>query len=183
MTLMAGLMMILMNLWCYPLMVLWTCVGIVLFPLIFGFGYYGLRMPPDRTMRWIIWLYGRVWLALMSPFVRFRRENLAQLKRGEPGPCLWLIICLFLIPTAWLCYRSTILPLQCGHGRSGCSGIVSSCCWHVTSMLKGTVWDQVSCDSQKAFDQGGAVLFFPEGHRSRDGQLQRFLFRRVQSSH
>ena len=60
-SLMAGLMMLLMNLWCYPLMVLWTGIGMILFPFVFGFGCYVLKMPSDRTMRWIIWV---VWARL-----------------------------------------------------------------------------------------------------------------------
>ncbi len=170
--LMAGLTIV-MNLWCYPLMVVWTCIGIVLFPVAYVVGCFGLQMPADRTMRWIIWLYGRGWLLLMSPFVRFRRENMTHLSRGKP--CLFVVnhlsffdtYCMALLPVYDITFAVRSWPFRMF--------------WYRQFMLlaryldvESNSWDQVSCDSQKAFKQGGAVLFFPEGHRSRDGRLQRF---------
>jgi 1-acyl-sn-glycerol-3-phosphate acyltransferase len=40
--------------------------------------------------------------------------------------------------------------------------------------VEGNSWEETLSNSNSAFASGGAVLFFPEGHRSRDGQLQRF---------
>jgi len=35
-------------------------------------------------------------------------------------------------------------------------------------------WEDIRDSCKRAFSVNGSVLFFPEGHRSRDGQLQRF---------
>ncbi len=171
--LVTGLMTLLMNLWCYPLMVLWTAVGILLFPLAYGVGQVLLRLPSDRVMRWVIWAYGRGWLALMAPFVRFRRENMGHLRRGEP--CLFVVnhlsffdtYCMALLPVYDITFAVRSWPFRMF--------------WYSRFMrlaryldVEGNSWEQTAVESQRAFSQGGAVLFFPEGHRSRDGQLQRF---------
>jgi 1-acyl-sn-glycerol-3-phosphate acyltransferase len=40
--------------------------------------------------------------------------------------------------------------------------------------VEGDSWEQTLNNCRGTFAAGGAVLFFPEGHRSRDGRLQRF---------
>jgi len=168
-----GLMTLLMNLWCYPLMVLWTAIGMLLFPLTYAVGHFLLGLASDRVMRWEIWAYGRGWLILMSPFVRFRRENLKLLRRGEP--CLFVVnhlsffdtYCMALLPVYDITFAVRSWPFRMF--------------WYSRFMrlaryldVEGNSWEQTTVACQRAFSQGGAVLFFPEGHRSRDGQLQRF---------
>ncbi len=65
---------ILMNLWAYPLMILWTAGGILLFPLLFALWKILTGWPADRITRHVIWVYGRGWMAIMSPFVRFSQR-------------------------------------------------------------------------------------------------------------
>ena len=40
--------------------------------------------------------------------------------------------------------------------------------------VEGSCWEETLSNCRRVFSSGGTVLFFPEGHRSRDGQLQRF---------
>jgi len=35
-------------------------------------------------------------------------------------------------------------------------------------------WEETRTAARRIFEKNGFVLFFPEGHRSRDGELQRF---------
>ena len=96
----------------------------------------------------------------MSPFVRFQRENMAQLTRGEP--CLFVVnhlsffdtYCMALLPVYDITFAVRSWPFRMF--------------WYRRFMLmaryldvEGNSWDQVSTESQEAFAQGGAVLFFP----------------------
>ena len=67
---------ILMNLTVLPLMLVWTVLSIILFPALFPVWKITTRWNGGRIMRQMIWLYGRGWLAIMAPFVRFSREGL-----------------------------------------------------------------------------------------------------------
>jgi 1-acyl-sn-glycerol-3-phosphate acyltransferase len=147
--------------------------GFLVFPLIFGFHLLIFHWPADRVVRWLIWMYGRGWLLLMSPFVQFRRENLHQIKIGEP--CLLVVnhlsffdtYCMSLLPVHDITFAVRSWPFKMF--------------WYSGFMrlaryldVEGSSWEETLNNCQSAFSAGGAVLFFPEGHRSRDGELQRF---------
>jgi len=155
------------------MLLLWTLFGILTFPFAFGLCLLFLRQPADRLARWFIWLYGRGWLALMSPFVGFRREQMDRIKADTP--CLFVVnhlsffdtYCMALLPVHDITFAVRSWPFRMF--------------WYSGFMrlaryldVEGSSWDETLCNSNSAFAAGGAVLFFPEGHRSRDGQLQRF---------
>lgn len=168
-----GPLVVLMNLWCYSLLLLWTLVGILLFPFAFGLCLLFLRWSADKVVRWFIWLYGRGWILLMSPFVRFQRE---QMEHIEPAtPYLFVInhlsffdtYCMALLPVHDITFAVRSWPFRMF--------------WYSGFMrlaryldVEGNSWEETLSNCRCAFASGGAVLFFPEGHRSRDGQLQRF---------
>ncbi len=54
-----GPLLLLMNLWCYGSLLLWTLFAILFFPLVFALCLPFLRWSADRLVRWFIWLYGR----------------------------------------------------------------------------------------------------------------------------
>ncbi len=164
---------ILMNIWCYGTLLLWTTFGILVFPFVFALCLLFLRWSADKLARWFIWLYGRGWLILMSPFVRFRREQMDQLEEGKPY--LFVVNHLSFFDT----YCMALLPVH------DVSFAVRSwpfrMFWYSGFMrlaryldVEGSSWDEILSNCRAAFSAGGTVLFFPEGHRSRDGQLQRF---------
>ena len=64
-----------MNIVAYPAIIAWTLAGIIFFP--FGFPLWKVLTgwEGDRIMRHFVWIYGRGWLCIMLPFVRFRREG------------------------------------------------------------------------------------------------------------
>jgi len=166
-------MLALMNLWCYSLLLLWTLLGVLTFPVTFSLCLLLLRWPADRVMRWFIWLYGRGWLLLMSPFVRFRREQMEQIEVGKPY--LFVVnhfsffdtYCMALLPVHDVTFALRSWPFQM---------FWYSCFMRLARYLdvEGSSWEKTLSNCQCAFDAGGTVLFFPEGHRSRDGRLQRF---------
>ncbi len=163
----------LMNLWCYSLLLVWTLLGILVFPIAFSLGLISLRWPADRLARWFIWLYGRGWLVLMSPFVRFRREFPERLHVGKP--CLLVVnhlsffdtYCMALLPVYDITFAVRSWPFRMFwySGFMRLAGYLD---------VEGNAWEQTLINSKRAFASGGTVLFFPEGHRSRNGQLQRF---------
>jgi len=132
-----------------------------------------LRWSSDRVVRWLIWMYGRGWLVLMSPFVQFRRENLDQIRPGEP--CLLVVnhlsffdtYCMSLLPVHDITFAVRSWPFK----MFWYSGFMRMARY---LDVEGSSWDETLCNCRAAFAAGGAVLFFPEGHRSRDGELQRF---------
>ncbi len=164
----------LMNLWAYPLLFLWTAFSsLILFPVAFAAGKLFSSWSTERLVRWFIWVYGRVWLFYMSPFVRFERRGLDHLVRERP----YLLVvnhfsffdtfCMALLPIYNIAFAVRSWPFKM--------------VWYRTFMrlaryldVEGGSWEETLAGSREAFAHGGSVLFFPEGHRSRDGHLQRF---------
>ncbi len=167
------MLVFLMNAVVWPLMVFWTLLGTLLSPLAFLVIRVCTGWQTARTVRVMIWLYGRGWLVLMSPFVRFRRQGLS---RGEiPQPCLFVInhlsffdtYCMGLLPVANIAFAVRSWPFKMF--------------WYSTFMrlaryleVEDLEFAQTSEQAKDVVDNGGSILFFPEGHRSRDGKLQRF---------
>ena len=168
-----GLVKVLMNVWCYTFLLLWTLFGFLLFPFIFCLLLFFLRWSVAQVVRWLIWMYGRGWLLLMSPFVAFRRENLQQIKCGEPS--LLVVNHLSFFDT----YCAALLPVH--DITFAVRSWPFKMFWYSGFMrlaryldVEGNSWQETLRHCQSAFSAGGTVLFFPEGHRSRDGELQRF---------
>lgn len=165
---------VLMNLWAWPLMGLWTLGGTLLSPAVWAVLRLATRWPTARIVRLMIWLYGRGWLLIMSPFVRFRRQNLAP--ANVPHPCIFVInhlsffdtYCMGLLPVANIAFAVRSWPFK-------------KLFWYTAFMrlaryleVEDLEWPQTLAQAQAVTAAGGSILFFPEGHRSRDGQLQRF---------
>jgi len=164
---------LLMNLTVYPLMALWTLLGIAIFPLIFPGWKVVTGWGSDRIMRHLIWLYGRGWLLLMSPFVRFRREGLTV--AGIRPPAILIVnhrsffdtYCMALLPVYDITFAVRAWPFRMF--------------WYGGFMrlaryldVENLSWEECVAAGRRVFAAHGFLLFFPEGHRSRDGRLQRF---------
>jgi len=164
---------ILMNIWCYGMMLFWTLLCIMVFPFVLGLCKIVLRWPVDRLMRWYIWIYGRGWLLLMSPFVHFRREQMQHVKPGQPA--LFVVnhlsffdtYCMGLLPVYDIIFAVRAWPFRMF--------------WYSQFMrlarymnVEDSSWFETMENCKQAFVNSGAVLFFPEGSRSRTGELQRF---------
>ncbi len=167
------LTIVLMNLWAYPLVLFLTVGGALIFPLWFAHGRLFLRWPADRLTRWAIWFYGRCWLLFMRPFISFEREGMELLDKNKPY--LFVInhlsffdtFCMALLPIYNIAFAVRSWPFRM--------------LWYRKFMylaryldVEGGSWDENLASSKVTFAAGGSVLFYPEGHRSRDGYLQRF---------
>jgi len=164
-----------MTMTAYPLMIGWTLLGILLFPLLFAGWYYFTGWPTAKIVRHFIWLYGRGWLLLMRPFVRFRFDGKDVEGRNWQEPAIFVVnhcsffdtYCMGLLPVFDIAFAVRSWPFKMW--------------WYRRFMLlarylnvEDDSWEDISAKGRKVLDAGGNLLFFPEGHRSRDGKLQRF---------
>jgi len=164
---------LLMNATVYPLIVAWTLLGILLFLPIFCLCKVLTGWDAGRITRYIIWLYGRGWIVIMRPFVRFRREGMENIPAA--GPCILVVnhqsffdtYCMAMLPAHDIVFAVRSWPFRMF--------------WYRQFMLLAEYldveshnWDETRMAARKVFDKQGMLLFFPEGHRSRNGELQRF---------
>jgi 1-acyl-sn-glycerol-3-phosphate acyltransferase len=168
-----GFLSCLMTIYAYPMIVLITMLGIFVFPFLFITYKLYTRWRHDRIMRALIWLYGRAWIVMMSPFVRFRREGFDQFTVSPP----YIIVvnhysffdtyCMALLPFHNVAFAVRAWPFKM--------------LWYTPFMrlarylnVEDMRFAGVSAAGAEVLKSGGSVLFFPEGHRSRDGKIQRF---------
>ncbi len=157
----------------YPALIALTVGGILFFP--FGFLIWKVSTGWDgaRIMRHFIWLYGKAWISLMSPFVRFTREASKATHLDEP--CIIVVnhlsffdtYCMGLLPFSNVAFAVRSWPFKMF--------------WYAPFMrlagyldLETIGWEGTLRMSRAILEKGGKILFFPEGHRSRDGRMQRF---------
>ncbi len=167
------LAVILMNLTVYPLLILWTLIGMALFSMAFPIWKTVTRWSSERIARLFIWIYGRVWIALFSPFVRFYRKGFEEAASCQPAILVvnhlsfFDTYCMALLPFHNVAFAIRSWPFRMywytPFMRLANYLDVESLGWRVTALRAGEI-----------LAQGGNVLFFPEGHRSPDGFLGRF---------
>ena len=163
-----------MNLVLYPGMVLWTAMSIILFP----FAYVCMRMvrrqwSTGRITRHLIWIYGRVWIIIIHPFAPVRLDGAVFLSRSQPA---------ILVSN-----HNSFLDIYC-FGAFPCSDVAFAVrawpfrmFWYAPFMRMAEYlnteelgWDGCLDAGKKLFGETTSILFFPEGHRSKEGRLQRF---------
>ncbi len=166
---------LLTSLLAYPLIVLWTLVGILfLFPVFFPLLWLSGGRSAPRAMRRLVWIYGRGWLALMSPFVRFSREGVERLDGRRGRPWSSSTTSPSSTPSSWPCCPSSTSPSPSAPGPSRCPGTAAFMRLAGYLDVEALTGRRSLAAARRIFDGGGLFLFFPEGHRSRDGRLHRF---------
>ncbi|MBT8364241.1 MAG: 1-acyl-sn-glycerol-3-phosphate acyltransferase [Deltaproteobacteria bacterium] len=163
----------LMNLTVFPLILLWTALGIFLVPVGFVIWKITTRWDADKIMRQFVWIYGRGWLLIMAPFVRFKRVG-AEAGKFKP-PCILVAnhfsffdtFCMAILPFSDAAFAIRAWPFKMF--------------WYAPFMhlaryinVESMDWRKISETTVDIISKGGALLFFPEDHRSRNRQLQRF---------
>jgi 1-acyl-sn-glycerol-3-phosphate acyltransferase len=162
-----------MNVWVLLLTVVETAIAIAVSPLLLVVWLCVTRWPIGKIMRHFVWMYGRVWLWIVSPFVRM---TLTGTKPAEPGrPCIYVanhlsffdIFILSAMPVfdVVICLRSWPFKMA----------------WYAPFMrlaqyvdVEQLNWDEILREMRQNFDEGRSVLLFPQGHRSRNGRIGRF---------
>ncbi|MBA4418850.1 MAG: 1-acyl-sn-glycerol-3-phosphate acyltransferase [Syntrophus sp. (in: bacteria)] len=163
-----------MNLFAYPAIMCWTFLGICVFPILFALWKIFTDWDNSRIVRRFIWFYGKGWVVIMSPFLRFKRMGLEKDKINPP----YVIVMNHLSYFDYYCMG--LLPF------SNVAAAVRSwpfkMPWYAPFMRLAGFLDVESLgpdgslqEGAETLSKGGSVIFFPEGHRSRDGKLQRFF--------
>ena len=163
----------LMHIWVPVWMILETAIGTVIFPLLLVIWLIVTRWSFSKIVRHLIWIYGRFWLWIVSPFVRLKL-NIAkpeQLKKPRIYVANHLsffdIFFLSAMPVfdVVICLRSWPFKMA----------------WYALFMrfagyldVESLSWEQILEQTDKILKQGHSILIFPQGHRSRDGRLTRF---------
>ena len=164
---------LLMNLTVIPLLISFTGLGIILFPVLLVALKLATSWDREKITRQLIWIYGRISLLLMIPFVQFNTDGL---KKNElKPPCILVANHLSFFDL----YSLALLPF--GDVSVLVRDWPFKMLWYAPFMhLAGYVnvenvpWHSISEAAARILSKGGAILIFPEGHRSRSGQLQRF---------
>lgn len=162
------------SLYAYPAIILLSFLGMILFPFYFSFCKIITGWKNDQIMRLYVWLYGRGWVTVMLPFTRFKREGFDTFALEPP----YIIVvnhysffdtyCMGLLPFHNISFAVRAWPFKMF--------------WYAPFMrlarylnVEMTDWSHTIILGIDILAKKGSVLFFPEGHRSRDGKLQRFF--------
>lgn len=162
-----------MNLWIITLMLLEFIVGVLLFPPCVLVMKAAAQWPVGRTTRWMIWLYGKVWIAIISPFVRLHKENLVREAFPEYG--IMVINHFSFFDTYFLgalpVFDATI-ALRAWPFRMFWYAPFMKCAEYIN--LEQMPLEEVVAKAREIVREKRYLIIFPEGHRSRNGRLGRF---------
>jgi 1-acyl-sn-glycerol-3-phosphate acyltransferase len=165
--------MLLMNLTVLPLLLSWTGLSIFFSPVPFMVLKLTTLWDREKITRQLIWIYARLALVLMAPFVRFRKKGLKR--NAIKPPCILVANHLSFFDL----FSLALLPF--GDVSITVRNWPFKMFWYAPFMhLAGYVnvenapWQTISESAARILSKGGGILIFPEGHRSRNGQLRRF---------
>ena len=109
---------LLMNLITLPLIIGWTIIGMVLFLLAFFFMKFVQGYSTSFLTRKCIWIYGRVWQFMLSPFVIFTLQKI----HGQPFKNPGIIVvnhrsffdtyCMNMMPICDVCFAVRAWPFK-----------------------------------------------------------------------
>lgn len=165
--------MLVMNLAIYPLLVLQTLTFILCSPAALPIARAVTGRPLAWLVRYFIRMYGQVWMIVMRPFVRFEKHGLRR--DCFPRPCIIVlnhlsffdIFCMGALPFSNGAFAIRSWPFRMF--------------WYAPFMRLAEYVDMESLGRDQALRQcrellnrGVSLMFFPEGHRSRDGRIGRF---------
>jgi 1-acyl-sn-glycerol-3-phosphate acyltransferase len=162
-----------MNLWVYPLLILWTLTGSIICLPALGLCRLATGWSTAKIMHWFIWIYGRVCVLIFRPFIRIQSRDLR--KELLPGPGIIIInhysffdtyiLCLLPVFDAHICLRSWPFRMF----------------WYSFFMriaqyydFESLPWAEIRQKVEPIKQMGRYLVIFPEGHRSRTGKTRRF---------
>lgn len=162
-----------MNAWMYPGLVLLTVCSILLFMVFHPLNRLLTGMSRGESTRLAIWLYGKAWMLLIRPFASFTREGFEHITAAKPAILVanhlsfFDIYCMGGLPHSNIVFTVRAWPFRMP--------------WYAPFMRMAEYVDIETDGLEKGLErckarlaEGSTMLFFPEGHRSRDGRLQRF---------
>ncbi len=166
-------LIVLMNLVCYPLLVALTFISVVVcWPmLLLTKALTGWRW--GKCARLLVWVYGRVWLWSVRPFVRFSREGFTPELARTPSVMVVnhqsFFDTYFMggLPIFDIAFAVRSWPFRMFWFRP----VMELAEYLDVESLSHRETERHACE---ILESGSHVLFYPEGHRSGDGSLGRF---------
>lgn len=164
---------VLINLTVFPLLIVMTIIGILISPFAFICFKIAGHLGTVRIIRFFVWVYGRGWLAITLPFTKL--QTLGLKKDQIQTPCIIVpnhlsffdTFFMGALPFSDVCFAIRSWPFKMA--------------WYRPFMklaqyldVEGLPWNYSFESSKKVLRSGGVLLFFPEAHRSRNGELGRF---------
>ena len=168
-----ALFIFLMNLVILPWLLLWTILGIGLFPLAFLFMKFVLGWSTQYLTRKCIWIYGRVWQFLTGFFVIFDPPRFDPSPFPESGIIVvnhrsfFDTYCMNMLPVSDVCFAVRDWPFKIPIYNlfMSLSGYLN---------IEKFSWEKSVAVSRATLENKGFVLFFPEGHRSKTKEMTNF---------
>ena len=164
---------VLMNIWVYPLLVIWTVIAsVIAFPALVLWRLL-TRWPSVKIMRLFVWIYGRVCLLIFRPFTGFQYHEVRRELMPNPGIIVMNHLSFFdtymlsFLPVfdVNICLRSWPFRMF----------------WYSFFMriaeyldMEGSSWEEIVTAAEKVKQKEHYMIIFPEGHRSRTGNPRRF---------
>ncbi len=167
------IIVVLMNLWVYPLLIVWTSIGsLIVFPasLILRFitGW-----PIAKIMRLFVWIYGRGCVLIFRPFIRLDCKDMRREYVPRPG------IIIMNHNSFFDTYMLGMLP--CFDAHICLRAWPFKMFWYSIFMrmaeyldLESLSWEEILACAERVTRRGSYLIIFPEGHRSRTGKPGRF---------
>lgn len=150
-----------------------TLAGILVFPFLFLALCLAKRWSTVRCTTFLVWVYGRFWLALTWPFTRFERRGLDSAQFDTPSILVLNHLSFFdsfllgALPDFAATFALRSWPFRMPWFRPFMNLA------HYVDM-ESLAWDEIEIRARECFADGRHLMIFPEGHRSRDGRMGRF---------
>ncbi|MCK5163824.1 MAG: 1-acyl-sn-glycerol-3-phosphate acyltransferase [Desulfobacula sp.] len=166
-------LIVLMNCIAIPLILLWTAAGMVLFPFAFLYMKFVLGYSTSFLTRKCIWIYGRVWQFLLSLFVIFSPPKIHGHPFKNPGVIVvnhrsfFDTYCMNMMPISDVCFAVRAWPFKIPFFN-----IFMKLADYLN--IENFSWNKTLEISKKNIQNNSFILFFPEGHRSKDKDMTHF---------
>lgn len=167
-------LIVLMNLTIFSLLVSLTGFSIIFIIPLFILFRFITSWDSGRIMRFFVWIYGKIWIGMITPFTSFRKEGFNG--RKITPPCIFVVNHLSFFDVFFL----GALPFS--DGTLAVRSWPFKMPWYNPFMrvaryldVEKLGWERTLATSKEIVKNGGGLIFFPEAHRSRDGRLGRFF--------
>ncbi len=161
---------VLTNLWVIPLSLLEFLISMVVcFPAL-GVLVLVMRWPADKAMQLLVSAYGKIWLLTLKPFAQLRLINMNA--PGIPRPAILVMNHFSSLDAFYVgglpLYQVTVCTRSWPFRMWWYAPFMRLAGYIDTEDLS---WNQMLLRCGEVLEDGGRLLIFPEGHRSRNGRL------------